>query len=298
MGKAKIKKTKLRGCEWRSGKSCTSLTISILKGIGKALFAKQRRVAALIAICLLVIFMQFQLAGTDDVAVAQTPIQLSPNTLPPAGAHSLPPTLAQWQDASNSGDYFSGVKQTRVGYLVWSQFPVKVYVERPPDSVGESAENRRFHQWAIAVLKAVQEWSVYLPLSAVEQQSMADITIVRSPPPFGVSFNRNTGEFQLPRARSAQTRYELYISQPAQGTAILSHRCTILLNPAQSDNYIQAAARHELGHALGIWGHSPLETDALYFSQVRNPPPISPRDINTLKRVYEQPTRVGWPLVR
>lgn len=276
----------------------TSLKTAVLKGIGKVVLAKQRMLSGLIAICLLVIFTQFRLVGTDDVAVAQTPIQLSPSTLPPAQAHPLPATLAQWQDVSNRGDYFSEVKQTRAGYLVWSQFPVKVYVERPPDDpVGESSDNRRFQKWAIAVLKAVQEWSVYFPLSVVEQQSMADITIFRSRPPFQASFNRDTGEFQLPRARSAQTRYELYISQPSGGTAILSHHCNILLSPAQSDNYIQAAARHELGHALGIWGHSPLETDALYFSQVRNPPPISPRDINTLKRVYEQPTRLGWPLV-
>jgi predicted Zn-dependent protease len=31
-----------------------------------------------------------------------------------------------------------------------------------------------------------------------------------------------------------------------------------------------------------------------YFSQVRNPPPISPRDVNTLKRIYQQPTSLGW----
>ncbi len=48
-----------------------------------------------------------------------------------------------------------------------------------------------------------------------------------------------------------------------------------------------------LGHALGIWGHSQLETDALYFSQVRKPAFISVRDVNTLKKVYEQSTALG-----
>ncbi|MFN4955672.1 MAG: peptidase, partial [Aphanizomenon sp.] len=36
----------------------------------------------------------------------------------------------------------------------------------------------------------------------------------------------------------------------------------------------------------------------MYFSQVRNPPFISVRDVNTLKRVYEQPTGLGWSVLR
>ncbi|XTZ12993.1 MAG: peptidase, partial [cyanobacterium endosymbiont of Rhopalodia inflata] len=38
------------------------------------------------------------------------------------------------------------------------------------------------------------------------------------------------------------------------------------------------------------------ETDALYFSQVRSLSPISVRDVNTLKKIYQQPTRLGWKL--
>ena len=57
-----------------------------------------------------------------------------------------------------------------------------------------------------------------------------------------------------------------------------------------------ATMRHELGHALGIWGHSPNENDALYYSQVSNPVGISARDINTLKEIYQQPTKLGWQI--
>ncbi len=32
------------------------------------------------------------------------------------------------------------------------------------------------------------------------------------------------------------------------------------------------------------------------FGEVRNPAQVSARDINTLKRIYEQPTRLGWPM--
>ncbi|MEH2327785.1 peptidase [Nostoc sp.] len=199
-----------------------------------------------------------------------------------AKPHPLPPTLAQWQDNANSGDYFSQVTTTQVGYLVWSQFPIRVYVETP-----KVISEKQAQAWVNGVLQGVQEWSTYLPLTVVEQPEIADIKIVRKAPPLQISPGSN-----IPRARSAQTTYELYTSNK-----VLSHRFTILLSPSQTGEYLIAAARHEFGHALGIWGHSPRQTDALYFSQVRQPSPISVRDVNTLKRVYEQPTSLGWSLV-
>ncbi|MEA5516517.1 peptidase [Nodularia sp. UHCC 0506] len=220
---------------------------------------------------LLVIFTNL----SSNAVIQTTSIAPSP--------HPLPPTLAQWQDDTNSGDYFSQVEKTQVGYLVWSQFPIKVYIERP-----QVASHTQAQAWFNSVLETVQEWSVYLPLVVVEQPDIADINILRKSPP--LQFSRG-GNF--PRARSAQATYELYNSN-INNNIILSHRFTILLSPTQTGVFLKAASRHELGHALGIWGHSDLPTDALYFSQVRNPPQISPRDVNTLKRIYEQPTSLGW----
>jgi len=223
------------------------------------------------------------LAISTGLLIIVTNLQFSNavTALPTPKPHSLPPTLAQWQDLTNSGDYFSQITTTEVGYLLWSQFPVKVHIKRPQTINQEQAQ-----AWVNNVLQTVQEWNNYLPLIVVEQPEIADITIERKTPPLELS-----RENKIPRARSALTRYELYISNH-----VLLHRFTILLSPSQTGDYLLAASRHELGHALGIWGHSSLQTDALYFSQVRNPPPISPRDVNTLKRVYEQPTSLGWAL--
>jgi len=247
-------------------------------------------------------------ANGQDILSAQPSTAFT--TLPSAQIHPLPSNLAQWRDPQQSGDYFDQVQAVVVNYLVWSTFPVRVYVE--PPTAAEQANPftaKRARTWITAVEKAVQEWNVYLPLKRVNQAEDADIQIARSP--LALRFDRTNQDGETPklpilRARSAETRFELYAKKPivaisdqlsmSEQPSILSHRVTVYIRPDQAAEYLQAAARHELGHALGIWGHSPQQTDALYFSQVRNPAKISARDLNTLKRVYQQPTRLGWML--
>jgi predicted Zn-dependent protease len=215
----------------------------------------------------------------------------------PLQAHPLPPSLAKWQ-ASDQSDYFDVIQPTELGYLVWSTLPVQIYIQPDqsdqPDqlarSAGQPAVGAWNDAWNIAVNQAVQEWNVYLPLTLTADPETADITILRRAPPL----QRSTPD-HLPRIRAAETRYDFFVRQQ-NGTATFFQRLTIQLSPSQTADYTLATIRHELGHALGIWGHSPLQTDALYFSQVRNPTSISARDINTLKRIYQQPTRLGWQI--
>ena len=223
-------------------------------------------------------------------SISLTENSIDHSLLPIAKVHPLPNSLAEWEDKNNQEDYFTQIKPTPVGYLIWSQFPVKIYVAKLTLSPDNSASSIRQQQWIEAVRKAIAEWSIYLPLQETDNPEIADINIARSTPERKVKLDPATGLYDIPRAITAQTSYQFYW----QDSKILSHRMTIKVSPNLSQTAILAATRHELGHALGIWGHSPERNDALYFSQVRDFPPISARDINTLKKIYQQPTKLGW----
>ena len=219
-------------------------------------------------------------------------IPVNSNSLPALQSHPLPISLAQWEDVESQGDYFNLIETTPVGYLVWSQFPIKVYVEQPTLQ-DNSAEDIRFQQWVKAVKEAISQWNIYLPLQEIDELELADIVIIRSSVEREVRLNPDTGLYDIPQAITAQTNYEFYVREESQ---VLAHKMTIKISPDLGEGATLAAARHELGHGLGIWGHSDKESDALYFSQVRDTPTISARDVNTLKKIYQQPTRLGWKL--
>lgn len=61
----------------------------------------------------------------------------------------------------------------------------------------------------------------------------------------------------------------------------------------KEDNAVQAVA-HELGHALGIQGHSPNRED-LMFEKSHLPAVVTQRDANTLCIAYGRATMAGHP---
>lgn len=212
-------------------------------------------------------------------------------SLPSLQSHSLPTSLNKWKNEPYSGDYFQQIQPSVAGYLVWSEFPIKIHFDRPDNPNDTAATTRRFNQWVNAVETSISEWNNYLPMTEVSQRELADIIIERIDPPIDAQIDPETGNLKIPRAKTAQIRYEFYIKDNK-----LLHKMIIQISPRLGPLATLSAARHELGHGLGIWGHSLQENDVLYFSQVSSSIPISARDINTLKKIYEQPTRLGWTL--
>lgn len=218
------------------------------------------------------------LISTSWLVLGLSQLTVQGKEYPNLGVHPLPSILREWAVDTTEGDYFAEVKSiTGVEYLIWSQFPVKVYLE-----TGNNL-------WREKVNQAIASWREYLPLIEIEEETQADIIIKRSPPTPQIERNPNTGLLEISRARAGLTTYQFYFRD-----GILAHRMFIEINPGQNEKALLGTITHELGHALGIWGHSPIATDALYAAQSQQFLGISSRDINTLKKIYQQPTALGW----
>lgn len=250
-----------------------------------------RRPLVIAVLTLCITLINGELARSDSARVLFAP-------------HPAPPGLEAWSDPLNdpAGDYFDEIQSLPFGALVWSEWPVRVSIDptAPPD-------------WQTDVRLALENWQTYIPLAIVpdseaiapedlatfetsETQAAEDLTvdiaIVRTIVPAQPNANG-----QL-RAASARATFSVFVvrDRDASGTERerFGHRFTIRVSPTQAGRFVQSAVRHEFGHALGLWGHSPNPQDVMFAAQVAQPGRVSARDVNTLMRVYEQPTRLGW----
>lgn len=249
------------------------------------------RLGWLAAVLLAIAVLSLSNAGhsaalSDRCQVDRSPQLLSNSTELPI-AQQVHPLPTGWADLPQTGNhYLEAIAPSRYGHLVWAVSPLCVYVE--PASLGSTAAEQRQQQWQQAVNQALADWQPYFDLQLVSEPAKADISIWRRSPPL-----RRNAEGQLDRARTAETTLLFY----REGDRALP-RYRIDLGLTQGFAGLVSTARHELGHAFGLWGHSDQPEDVMYVAQSSRNVRLTERDLGTLRRLYQQPTQLGWPLPR
>ncbi len=208
-----------------------------------------------------------------DVARARARLQIL-EAMP-----ALPETMSPSRYDVEAGDYYWLVSRTSESEL-WPHLPLKVFLGRAPE-----------HKWQQGVREAFDAWAAVFPLELTALTKEADIRLVWDP--------------RIEERKPAQRSYE-YVHYEEDGEA-LGGRRVIMIVVDQEYNWSQKEMRaivlHQLGHALGINGHSDSRDDVMYWEMRERrrvnlpgmPFPLfwrslakapSPRDVNTLIRLY------------
>lgn len=176
-------------------------------------------------------------------------------------------------------DYFAYASHT-AGTVRWGEpaaAHLKVYIQPASGVPGYKSEYdgfcaEAFKQWASASKDRVS-------FEFVKKPETADIDWVWTNDSSKVSSVAEGGETNV--------SYD--------GKKIKHATVTVLTkNPAMdsplSPNQIRAVSLHEIGHALGLIGHSPKPQDIMYCSMppAMSRPNLSARDVNTIEKLYTQ----------
>lgn len=204
---------------------------------------------------------------------------------------ALPSTLQPSAYLPKAGDYYNAVAQASAG-LQFSRLPVKIFLGSLPQG------------WQTAIRQALDGWVKVFPLKEVPSREGADIVL---------SWAASTKESH----RAGRENDWAQVERKEDGT--IAKRTKIAFVDLDSSGHWSeeqklATVLHELGHALGIQGHSDKPRDVM-FGTIRDvqievtpggpfsPPDIGPapwnmslprnpsqRDVNTLIRLYNSPS--------
>lgn len=199
---------------------------------------------------------------------------------------ALPGSLQLSAYRPKAGDYYPQVAQASAGRQ-FRKFPVRVFVGNVPED------------WQRAIRGALEDWTRVLPLEDVASRQGADIVVGR----------------ETPAKESDRAGWEKdWVQEEQEGT--LTRRTKVAFIGLDSyhhwsEDQKRSTMAHEVGHAVGIQGHSDNPRDVMFSAvqeishiardwgpipspaSVELPPPpprkLSQRDINTLVRLYNSP---------
>lgn len=197
-----------------------------------------------------------------------------------AALPSLPEAIQPSRYVPEAGDYYWQVSRDSEGEE-WDHSPLKVFLGSAPEM-----------KWQEGAREAYDFWSTVLPLQLVALPQDADIRL---------SWERSDFEGR----RAGEDREYVEIRRVGEG--MKARRIAVIsvdMRIRWAKDEMRAVIAHEMGHALGIKGHSDSKKDLMFWqSQEKTrrysisgiPLPIvwralvkqpSQRDINTLIRLY------------
>ena len=194
------------------------------------------------------------------------------------------PTLLELVDSREKmdpHDYFAElVTHSRISYWSQAQMPLKVYVPDESKKDGFCEFDRKL------VESCFDEWCAIVPgrisYKMVNDPEHADIVFSQKPHLIDLSYSRSVLAHTIPtpsgpevwavfpasKARIEPIKFYPEIKDKSDKRAVLRH--TVFL--------------HEIGHSLGIIGHSCHAGDLMFFSGSGT---LSKRDKATFRRIYE-----------
>lgn len=177
-------------------------------------------------------------------------------------------------------DYFAFT--TREAVTKWSadRMPLKVYI--PTDSAAAIDPSYK-PEFGTALREAFDEWqrksSGRVAFTFVTGSADSDVSCQWTDDPSKVSRPSERGEAHVAFSATKGIHHVdiIILTRPFEGELKLPR------------NIIHAAALHEIGHSLGLMGHSPSSADVMFcsVSAASQQRELTPRDANTLIALYE-----------